>query len=112
MNEKVEDEEEEKKDNWSRDSKPSDKDNDGSHGGNSGSGEDTSRAAGCGRPRGSNSGGGDEGPTRGTGGGHSSRRAKTFMRGLEQLSAPEDMMDVKASIITSLVSNGREHLVI
>lgn len=56
-------------------------------------------------------------------GGSSSRRAEAFdtrtstapqefRRGLERLSAPEEMLDMKTSIMAFLLSNDREHLII
>ncbi|AAW44841.2 hypothetical protein CNG04690 [Cryptococcus deneoformans JEC21] len=104
--------------------KPPGKDNDGSHGGNSGSGGDNSRGGGSGsgggsRPGGgSRLGGGSRPGGRGAGGGSSSRRAEAFdsrtstapqefRRGLERLSAPKEMFHMKTSIMASLLSNNR-----
>lgn len=39
-------------------------------------------------------------------------KPQEFLRGLEELSTVVDVSDVKSSIIASLISNSREHLVI
>ncbi|KIR57552.1 hypothetical protein I314_06583, partial [Cryptococcus bacillisporus CA1873] len=120
LNEEEEDEEEKEEDNKSKHSKPSGKDNDGSHGGNSGPGDENSRGGGShsgGKSRsGAGSRSGVRSSARGAGGGFSSRRAQAFdngtsmaprefKRGLEGLSAPEGMLDVKTSIMASFISN-------
>ncbi|KAE8540277.1 hypothetical protein D1P53_003221 [Cryptococcus gattii VGV] len=113
-NEEEEDEEEKEEENTSGQAKPPGKDNnDGSQGGNSGSGGDSSRGEGSGS--GGGSGSGARGSARGVGGGSSSHRAEAFggtsmtrqtlKRSLERLSAPEGISDVKTSIIASLISN-------
>ncbi|XAO27026.1 hypothetical protein I312_105868 [Cryptococcus bacillisporus CA1280] len=120
LNEEEEDEEEKEEDNKSKHSKPSGKDNDGSHGGNSGPEGDNSRGGRShsgGKSRsGAGSRSGVRSSARGAGGGFSSRRAQAFdngtsmaprefKRGLEGLSAPEGMLDVKTSIMASFISN-------
>ncbi|EAL17156.1 hypothetical protein CNBN2480 [Cryptococcus deneoformans B-3501A] len=100
------------------DDKPPGKDNDGSQGGNSGFGGDNSRGGGSGSGGGSRPGEGSRPGGRGIGGGSSSRRAEAFDSGtstapqefrkdLERLSAPEEMLDMKTSIMASLLSNDR-----
>ncbi|KIR55968.1 hypothetical protein I315_01850 [Cryptococcus gattii Ru294] len=116
LNEEEEDDEEKEEENTSEHGKPPGKDiNDGSQGGNSCSGGNSSRSEGSGfqaeglvlAP---------EASTRGAGWGSSSHRAEAFCtgtsmtrrefrRGLGGLSAPDGMLDVKTSIVTSFISN-------
>ncbi|OXB36130.1 hypothetical protein J007_04142 [Cryptococcus neoformans] len=96
--------------NASGDDKPPGKDNAGSQGGNSGPGGDNTHGGESRPGRGSRPGG------RGAGGGSSSHRVEAadtrtpttrqeFLRGLEKLSTPGDMSNVKSSIIASLISS-------
>lgn len=110
---------------------------DNSRGGGSGPGDDNLHGGGSGPGRGhegfdSRDVGGYEGsesrddgrdPVRDGAGGHSTHRAEAadirtpktrqeFLRGLQKLSTPGNMLDMKSSIIASLISNPREHLVI
>ncbi|OXG17654.1 hypothetical protein C361_04642 [Cryptococcus neoformans Tu259-1] len=75
----------------SGDDKPPGKDNDGSQGGNSGPGSDNTRGGGLVLAEAADT----RTPT----------TRQEFLRGLEKLSTPGDMSNVKSSIVASLISN-------